>query len=62
MPSITLEIATLEKEKKAALVKEIAAAAARITELPEEAFYIFIKENHPDNVAIGGTLLSDRKK
>lgn len=29
--------------------------------LPPQAFYVFIKENEPDNIGVGGTLLSDKK-
>ncbi|HJC23175.1 MAG TPA: tautomerase family protein [Candidatus Eisenbergiella merdavium] len=61
MPVITLEAAKLTKEQKQALTKEFTETAARITGLPEAGFYVFIKENEPDNVGVGGQLLSDRK-
>ena len=60
MPVITLEAARLTKEQKQQLAKEFTASAARIMKMPEEAFYVFLKENSLDNVGVGGTLLSDK--
>lgn len=61
MPVITFEAAKLTKEQKQLLAKEFTEAAARITGLPQEAFYVFLKENELENVGVGGNLLSDRK-
>lgn len=61
MPVITFEAAKLTKEQKQALAKDFTEAAARITGLPQEAFYVFLKENDLENVGVGGKLLSDRK-
>ena len=60
MPVITLEAARLTKEQKQELAKEFTASAARTMTMPEEAFYVFLKENSLDNVGVGGTLLSDK--
>lgn len=60
MPVITLEAAQLSKEQKQQLAKELTASAARIMKMPEEAFYVFLKENTLDNVSVGGRLLSDK--
>lgn len=62
MPVITLEAAQLSKEQKQQLAKEFTASAARIMKMPEEAFYVFLKENSLDNVGVGGKLLSDQQK
>lgn len=62
MPSVTIELVKLNKEEKAQLVKEVTESTARITGLPEQTIYVFIKENEPENVGVGGVLLSDRKK
>ena len=35
-------------------------AAARITNLPEEGFYVYLKENLSENIGVGGNLLSDK--
>ena len=60
MPVITLEAAQLSKEQKQQLAKELTASAARIMKMPEEAFYVFLKENALENVSVGGKLLSDK--
>lgn len=62
MPVITLEMAPLTIEQKRELAKEMTTAAARVTGLPAEGFYVFVKENSLDNVGVGGTLLSDKRK
>jgi len=62
MPVITFESAKLTKEQKQAVIKEFTESAARITNLPVEAFYVYIKENDFDNIGVGGTLLSERMK
>ncbi len=60
MPVITLEAASLSKEQKQRLAKEFTESAARIMNMPEEAFYVFLKENSLENVGVGGKLLSDQ--
>lgn len=59
MPSITMELVKMSKEKKAQLVTE---STSRITGLPEQTVFVFIKENEPENVGVGGVLLPDLKK
>lgn len=61
MPVITIEAAKLTKEQKAVLTKEMTETASRVMNLPPQAFYVFLKENEPDNIGVGGTLLSDKK-
>jgi len=61
MPVITLETASLSTEQKRKLVLEFTESAARITGIPKEAFYVFLKENSGDNVGVGGELLSEKK-
>lgn len=60
MPVITLKAAQLSKEQKQQLAKEFTASAAKIMKMPEEAFYVFLKEISLDNVGVGGKLLSDK--
>lgn len=62
MPTITFETAKLSKEQKQTVVKEFTETAVKVTGLPPEAFYIFLKENDLENVGVGGQLLSDRKQ
>lgn len=61
MPVITVETAKLTKDQKQTLVKEFTETAARVTNLPKEAFYVFLKENEAENVGVGGILLSDHQ-
>ena len=61
MPSITMELAPLSKEKKAQLVKEVTESTSRATGLPPESIFVFIKENPLENIGVGGKLLSDKK-
>lgn len=62
MPSITMELVKMSKEKKAQLVKEVTEATARATGINPQAIFVFIKENEPENVGVGGVLLPDLKK
>jgi len=63
MPNITIEGPQIkDMEKKRELVREMTNVAAGAFGLPKETIIIVIKENPPENVAIGGTLLIDRKK
>ena len=61
MPTITFEAASLNTEQKRMLVSEFTESAARITGIPKEGFSVFLKENHTDNVGVGGRLLSEKK-
>jgi len=60
MPVITIEAAKLTKEQKGKLVKELTTSAANIMNLPEQAFYVFVKENEKENIGVAGQLLSDK--
>ena len=62
MPVITLEAGSLTKEQKEQLAKELTASASKIMGIPEQAFVAIIRENNPDNIGVGGILLSERKK
>lgn len=59
MPSVTLELAKLSREQKRTLVSEITETVSKVTGLPAESVYVFVKENDPDNIGVGGRLLSD---
>ena len=60
MPVITLEVGQLNKGQKQLMTKELTKLAARITNLPEEGFYVYLKENLSENIGVGGNLLSDK--
>lgn len=60
MPVITFEAAKLTKEQKQILAAEFTETASRITNIPKETIFVFLKENEAENVGVGGILLSDR--
>ena len=63
MPNITIDGPVLKDlDAKRELVKSMTEAASKAYGIPKEAFVILIKESAPENVAIGGTLLTDRTK
>jgi 4-oxalocrotonate tautomerase len=62
MPVITLEVSKLTKEQKKQLSKELTESASRIMGVPEQAFYVYLKEHGLDNIAVGGKLLSEMKE
>ena len=63
MPNITIDGPKIEDlEVKRDLVKEITIAAEKAYKIPKERIIIVIKENMPDNVGVGGILISDRRR
>lgn len=63
MPQITVEGPRIEDlEKKRKLVATLTDAANQAYGLPKEVIVVVIKENSPENVAVGGQLIIDRKK
>jgi 4-oxalocrotonate tautomerase len=62
MPVITMEGPFLSSEKKEKLVQEFTKTASEITNIPKEAFVIFIKENPYENMGQGGILISEKLK
>lgn len=62
MPVITLDGPFLSAEKKEKLVKEFTKLASEITNIPIDAFVVFIKENPYENMSQGGILISEKLK
>ena len=63
MPSATIEGPKIKDlEIKRVLVKEITDALQKAYALPREVYVVLIKENLPENVGVGGQLISDKKK
>jgi 4-oxalocrotonate tautomerase len=60
MPHIVLDGPRLTKEQKREIVEKFTEIASEVTKIPKEAFVVMIKENDPDNVGVGGKLLSER--
>lgn len=61
MPVISFDIVELEKEQKEILAKEFSQSASRVTGLPIEMIYVLFNERTPDNVGVGGILLSNQE-
>ena len=63
MPNITVEGPSIKDiEIKRALAKEMTEAAAKAYKLPAQYIVVVIKENSPENVAVAGQLIADRKR
>ncbi len=63
MPNITIEGPKIKDiDTKRTLVKELTDAAAKAYGLPAKIMVVLIKENSPENVSVGGQLISDREK
>ncbi|ADC65163.1 4-oxalocrotonate tautomerase family enzyme [Ferroglobus placidus DSM 10642] len=62
MPVIIFEGPKLSREQKSELVEKFTEIASNVTGIGREAFVVLIKENEPDNVGVGGKLLSELKK
>ncbi|MBC3900746.1 4-oxalocrotonate tautomerase [Acetobacterium malicum] len=61
MPVITLEAGKLNTDQKRQLVKEFTDTAAKVMQIPEQSFFVFLKENEMENIGVGGALLSERQ-
>ncbi len=62
MPTITFDAPKMKKEDKAELVAKFTETASNITGIPKQAFVVYIRENDPENVGVGGELLVEIKK
>jgi 4-oxalocrotonate tautomerase len=62
MPVITLDGPFLSAEKKEKLIKAFTEIASEITNIPKDAFVVFIKENPYENMGQGGILISEKLK
>ncbi len=62
MPVITIEgppISDIDTRRK--MVADLTSAAANAYQIPNEKIIVLIRENNPDQVAVAGELISDRK-
>lgn len=63
MPVITVSGPVIkELDKKRKLVASVTKAASEVYGMPESKIIVYIKENTPDNVGVGGELIIDRDK
>ncbi|MEG3069806.1 MAG: 4-oxalocrotonate tautomerase [Peptococcaceae bacterium] len=58
MPLITLEAGRMDKNQKDQLITEFTRVASDILNIPPDAFVVYLKENEPDNIGVGGKPLS----
>jgi 4-oxalocrotonate tautomerase len=62
MPVINIDGPVLkDMEKRRTLVKELTDAAVKAYGLSRGSIIVLIRENPPENVGVGGELVSDRK-
>lgn len=63
MPTITAEGPPIrDLQKKRTMVKEMTEAATKAYGLPAQTIVVVVKENLPENVAVGGQLICDRQE
>lgn len=62
MPLITFESGELTEDVKKELMKKLSKVSSQITGIPEESFWVFIREMSDDHIMVGGKVLSDLKK
>ncbi len=62
MPTIYFEAPKMSKEQKAEIVTAFTQAASKVTGITPHAFVVYIRENDPENVGVGGELLLERQK
>jgi 4-oxalocrotonate tautomerase len=58
MPVITIDLWAVSPETKAELIGRLTKTASEITNLPESAFFVYVREYPPDAIGVGGVLLS----
>ncbi len=61
MPIITASGPHLSVEQKRKLAEKLTDAACVVYDRPREMIIVVIRENDPENVAIGGELVLDRQ-
>ena len=62
MPTIKVEISKITKEKKTEIIEKLTDTMSEITNIPKQAFTIYINEHDPDNIGVGGVPLSELRK
>lgn len=62
MPIIHFDGPVLTVEQKARLASSFTKISSEVTQMPEQSFIVLIEERNPENVGVGGTLLSAKKR
>ncbi|MGM0688323.1 MAG: 4-oxalocrotonate tautomerase DmpI [Bacillota bacterium] len=60
MPTIFFYGPVLEKSKKKDLIRDFTEAASKATGIEKSAFVVYLRQSSPEEVGVGGELLSDR--
>ena len=61
MPVIKVEISRQTKEKKKEMIERLTKTMVEITQIPAQAFVVYINEYDPDSIGVGGVPLAERK-
>jgi 4-oxalocrotonate tautomerase len=59
MPLITIEAGKMTDEMRVKLMKKLTEVSAEITGIPEDSFWVFVKELGADSTMIGGKTLAE---
>ncbi len=59
MPLITIEAGKMPDDVRIKLMKKLTEVSSEITGIPEDSFWIFVKELGPDSTMIGGKTLAE---
>ena len=62
MPNVMIDGPEIDVEIKRILVKKITDALEKAYKLPRDVYVVLIRENKPENVGVGGSLILDRIK
>ncbi|MCX7969254.1 MAG: 4-oxalocrotonate tautomerase family protein [Armatimonadetes bacterium] len=62
MPVIQVDGPQISVDKKRELARRLTEVAAEVYEMGKEHIIVLIRENPPENVAVGGELIVDRRK
>lgn len=62
MPLITIEAGELTDEVKQKLIKRLTEVSSEVTGIPQQSFFISIRELPDENIAIGGVTVKEMKR
>jgi 4-oxalocrotonate tautomerase len=62
MPNIKVEITKQSAEKKKEMIEKLTTTMSEITNIPPQAFVVWIHEYDADSIGTGGVPLSERMK
>ena len=58
MPVITIDLWPVSQEVKTELIQNLTKIASDITNIPQTAFFVYIREYSTDSIGVGGIPLS----